>query len=237
MKQFTVAFFLLPFVARTNIQALPQTTPATQEQADSHPSAASYRPGAGTIIVVELLNSIDTKKSMVGTQVEGAVRQDLLYKGRIIIPRNARVIGHVTEAVEYTKEHPSRLGLLFEKIVLKDKKELPFEYPAVIEAVAPPVRHTVVPTSSLDQMPVQMEKGKSTGAAAVDAVQANPNIMGANFPQTTGVISGANRGVIGMKGLSLQKSTAEAVTIVGDKGNVKLSSRTQMVLRVIDGKK
>lgn len=187
--------------------------------------------------MVELLNSIDTKKSMVGTQVEGAVRQDLLYKGRIIIPRNARVIGHVTEAVEYTKEHPSRLGLLFEKIVLKDKKELPFEYPAVIEAVAPPVRHTVVPTSSLDQMPVQMEKGKSTGAAAVDAVQANPNIMGANFPQTTGVISGANRGVIGMKGLSLQKSTAEAVTIVGDKGNVKLSSRTQMVLRVIDGKK
>ena len=237
MKQITALVILLPLAANPAAQPLQQTPTSAQEKVNSDAGTVTYRPGAGTILVVELLDSVDTKKSMVGTVVQCVVRQDLLYEGKIIIPRNARVIGHVTEAVEYNKEHPSRLGLLFEKIVLKDNKELPFEYPAVIEAVAPPVRHSVVPTSSLDQMPVQMEKGKSTGAAAIDAVQANPNIMGGNFPQTTGVISGANRGVIGLKGLTLQKSTAEAVTIVGDKGNVKLGPRTQMVLRVINGAK
>jgi hypothetical protein len=124
--------------------------------------------------------------------------------------------------------------MLFEKVILKDKTELLFQQPAVIEAVAKPIQHVVIPTSRLDQMPVQMEKGKNTGAAAIDAMQSNPNILGANFPQTIGVISAANRGVVGLKGLTLEKSNPEAVTIVDGKGNVKLASRTQMVLRVID---
>jgi hypothetical protein len=236
MKQITLVFFLVSLVAQAASQQLSEAEAASrQEHADA--SAGSFRPGAGTIIVVELLNSLDAKKSSVGDQIECVVRQDLLFKGKIIIPRDARATGHVTEAIEYTKEHSSRLGMLFEKIVLKDKRELLFQYPAVIEAVAAPIKHTVVPTSRLDEMPVQMEKGKSTGGSALDAVQSNPNIMGANFPQTTGVISAANRGVVGLKGLILEKSTPEAVTIVGNKGNVKLVPHTQMVLRVIDGKK
>jgi hypothetical protein len=180
---------------------------------------------------------VDAKKSSVGDQVECVIRQDLLFKGKIIVPRDSRVIGHITEAIGHTKEHSSRLGMLFEKIILKDKTELQFQYPAVIEAVAPPVQHTVVPTSRLDQMPIQMEKGKSTGGAVLDAVQSNPNLMGANFPQTTGVISAANRGVVGLKDLTLEKIAPEAVTIVGAKRDVKLASHTQMVLRVIDRKK
>jgi hypothetical protein len=229
--------------ARTDETVSPQSesrktqvsvTPAAQ--ADTN-STESFRPGAGTVVVVELLRPVDAKKSSVGDQVECVVRQDLLFKGKIIVPRDSRAIGHITEAVAYTKEHSSRLGMLFEKIILKDKTELPFQYPAVIEAVASPIQHTVVPTSRLDQMPVQMEKGKSTGGAALDAVQSNPNIMGANFPQTTGVISAANRGVVGLKDFTLEKSTPEAVTIVGAKRDVKLVAHTQMVLRVIDGKK
>ncbi|MGZ4866751.1 MAG: hypothetical protein ACXV7C_05980 [Candidatus Angelobacter sp.] len=229
--------------ARTDEKVLSQSEPgktqasgAPAAQADTN-STGSFRPGAGTVVVVELLKAVDAKKSSVGDQIECVVRQDLLFKGKIIIPRDSRVTGHITEAIGYTKEHSSRLGMLFEKVVLKDKTELPFQYPAVIEAVASPVQHTVVPTSRLDQMPVQMEKGKSTGGAALDAVQSNPNIMGANFPQTTGVISAASRGVVGLKDLTLEKSTPEAVTIVGDKRDVRLVSHTQMVLRVIDGQK
>jgi hypothetical protein len=213
--------------------------PAEQSQATANQEKpvegnVVYRPGSGTIFVVELLNSLDAKKSRVGDQIECVVRQDLLFKGKVIVPREAKVMGHVTEAIEYTKEHSSRLGMLFEKVILKDKTELLFQQPAVIEAVAKPIQHVVIPTSRLDQMPVQMEKGKNTGAAAIDAMQSNPNILGANFPQTIGVISAANRGVVGLKGLTLEKSNPEAVTIVDGKGNVKLASRTQMVLRVID---
>lgn len=210
---------------------------ATASQENQVEGNVVYRPGSGTIFVVELLNSLDAKKSRVGDRIECVVRQDLLFRGKVIVPHEARVMGHVTEAIEYTKEHSSRLGMSFEKVILKDKTELLFQHPAVIEAVAKPIQHVVIPTSRLDQMPVQMEKGKNTGAAAIDAMQSNPNILGANFPQTIGVISAANRGVVGLKGLTLEKSTPEAVTIVDDKGNVKLASRTQLVLRVIDGTK
>lgn len=231
------------------VKAQPESAPESRGQAasvsgDQSPvkanedSITSFRPGAGTIVVMDLPNGADAKKCHVGDPVEGVVRQDLLFKGKIIVPNNAKVVGHVTEAVSYTKEHGSRLGMVFDKIILpKNKGELPFQYPAVIEAVAAPIRHSVVPTSNLNQLPIQMEKGKSTGGAAMDALQSNPNIMGGNFPQTTGVISGANRGVIGLKDLSLEKSTPEAVTIVGNKRDVKLAAHTQMVLRVTDGKK
>lgn len=54
------------------------------------------------------------------------------------------------------------------------------------------------------------------------------------MPSATGAISGANRGVIGLKGLALETNSPEASVIVSDKGDVKLVFNTQMVLRVTD---
>jgi hypothetical protein len=86
-------------------------------------SAGSFRPGAGTVIVAELSDSLDARKAKVGDQVKCDVVQDLVYKGRVIIPHGAKVLGHVSEASRSTKEQPqSRLGLIFERIVLKDKR-------------------------------------------------------------------------------------------------------------------
>jgi hypothetical protein len=218
-------------------QTEPEPTQAAGTQRDSLADKTVYHPGSGTVFVVEVPEALDAKKLRAGDSVVCVVRQDLLFKGKIIVPHDAKVIGHVTEAMASTKEHSSRLGLLFEKVVLKDKKELTFQYPAVVEAVAGPIKHSVVSTNRVDQMPLQMEKGKSTGSSAMDAVQSNPNIMGGNFPQTTGVISAANRGVIGLKNLALEKSSPETVTIVAAKGDVKLAPHSQMVLRIIDGAK
>ena len=199
-------------------------------------STGAYRPGAGTIILAQLTRSLDVKKLSVGAQVECAVLQDLLYKGKIIIPREARVIGHVTEAAASSKEQPhSRLGLVFDKIVLKDKRELPFQYPAVIAAIAPPISWSLVATTKMQDMPVQMEKGTDTGGAAVGALVANPNLAGANMRSTgTGAINAGNRGVIGIKNLALDTTSPETAVIVSSKGDVKLIFETQMVLRVID---
>ncbi len=129
----------------------------------------------------------------------------------------------------------SRLGLVFEKIVLKDKRELPFQYPAVVMALASPVRRTTVPTTQMTDMPIQMEKGRTTGGAAIDALGANSNLAGANMrAPAEGAIGAANRGVIGIKGLALETPSPEMTVIVSSKGDVKLVFETQMVLRVID---
>ena len=197
-------------------------------------SAGSFSPGAGTVIVAELTKSLDAKKLKVHDPVDCRVTQDLLFKGKVIIPRGASVIGHVTEVDQASKvQRQSRLGMAFEKIILKDKKELAFEYPAIIGALGAPIKRGVSPTTRPDQMPVQMQKGRTTGGALIDALDANASLAGANMPSSTGAIGASNRGVIGLKGLQLEPTNSRNTTIVSTKGDVKLLPETQLVLFVM----
>jgi hypothetical protein len=212
-----------------------QASESPQIKAETN-SAGSFRPGSGTVIVAELSDSLDARKAKEGDQVKCEVVQDLVYTGRVIIPHGAKVLGHVSEASRSTKEQPqSRLGLVFERIVLKDKRELPFQYTAVIMAVAAPIKRTTGPTTQMNDLPVQMEKGRTTGGAAIDAVGANANLAGANMRLPgSGAIGGTNRGVIGIKGLALENTASGTTVIVSAKGDVKLVFETQMVLQVMD---
>ena len=210
-------------------------TQATAQPGDPD-TTGSFRPGAGTVIVIELVKSLDVKKAKVGDKVEGSVLQDLVYKNKVIIPHDAKVVGHVTEATPATKEQPqSRLGLVFEKIVLKDKRELPMQYPAAVTALAPPIRMRSTTTTQTSDMPVQMEKGRSSGGAAIDAVGANANLAGANMrAMGEGVLSATDHGVIRMKHLTLETASDGMAVIVSDKGDIKLEYSVQMVVRVTD---
>ncbi len=217
---------------------------ATQPAND--PGPHEYRPGIGTVIVAELTNSVGAKNAKVGERIECTVDQDLLYRGKVIIPRNAKVVGHVTEVEGATKEHPqSRLGLTFEKILLKDKKELLFQGPAIVVALAPPISRTVRTNTKVGDMPVQMERGgqaspggggsgSSTGSSIMNSIAANPNLMGANTASTSGAISAANRGVIGWPGLFLLKGAPGTSVIASPKGNVELGFESQVVLLVVE---
>jgi hypothetical protein len=222
-----------PAPAKTQSGTAANQTAINQEDTST---TGAYRPGSGTIILAQLAKPLDVRKLSVGAQVECSVIQDLLYKGKIIIPREAKVIGHVTEATASSKEQPqSRLGLVFDRIVLKDKRELPFQYPAVITALAPPINWSLVSTTKMQDMPVQMEKGTDTGGAAVGALVANPNLAGANMRSSgSGAITAGNHGVTGMKGLTLDATNPETSVIVSSKGDVKLGFEVQMVLRVTD---
>jgi hypothetical protein len=212
-------------------------------------SAVEFRPGFGTIIVVELENSVSAKKAKIGDRVECRVIQDLLYQGKIVVPRNAKVVGRVTEAEASTKEHrESRLGLTFEKIVLKNKKELLFQAPAIVVALAPPAKRTVSTTTDVRDMPVEMAKGgqstpgspsggSSTGTSVLNAIAANPNLVGANMGSSSGAIGGANRGVVGWPGLFLLKGAPGTSVIASPKDTVELVFQAQMVLRVVESDK
>ncbi|MCU1332594.1 MAG: hypothetical protein JWM08_1586 [Candidatus Angelobacter sp.] len=220
--------------ALNSISGLAQAPSGTTPQTDLS-SAGSFRPGAGTIIVAELIGPIEAKKLKIDDLVECGVTQDLLYQGKIIIPRGARVAGHVAEVTLSSKaQSQSRLGLIFEKIVLKDKRELTFEYPAVVAALAAPIKRGVVPTTRPEEMPVQMQKGRTTGGALIDALDSNASLAGANMPSSKGAIGAANRGVIGVKGLTLEPVGPHGAVILSLKGDVKLVPETQLVLLVVD---
>ncbi|HEY2495844.1 MAG TPA: hypothetical protein VGK24_02140 [Candidatus Angelobacter sp.] len=188
------------------------------------------------MILAQLAKSLNVRKLKVGGEVEAYVIQDLLYKGKVIVPRDSKVVGHVTEAIASSKEQPhSRLGLLFDKVVLKNKRVLKFQYPALITALAPAIKWGLVATTKMQDMPVQMQKGVDTGGAAVGALVANPNLAGANMRASeTGAIGTGSHGVTGINGLGLDTMNPATTVIVSRKGDIKLPFDTQMVLRVMD---
>jgi hypothetical protein len=66
-------------------------------------------------------------------------------------------------------------------------------------------------------------------------VVATSTLAGANMrARGEGVIGATARGVIGMKHLTLETGSDEMTVVVSDKGNVKLESAVQMVVRVTD---
>jgi hypothetical protein len=131
--------------------AMPQAPTNTDAQATSataastNASATSTQTGiaAGTAINAELSKGLDSKKVKQGDPVQARVVQDVVVAGKVAVPRNAKLIGHVTQVTAGAKGQPSSLGIAFDKAVLKNRQEIPVH--AVIQALAPAPR---MPASS-----------------------------------------------------------------------------------------
>jgi hypothetical protein len=242
MKAIVLCLFALASFFANSAYAAQATGPVSNQNqapatgtATSQDNAAStqYRPGVGTIMVAELTNAISSKKAKVGDRVECTVREDLLYQAKVVIPRNAKVLGRVTEVQPSTKEHPeSRLGLSFDRILLKGKQELLFQNPAIVVALAPPIKRMVKTNTNMTDLPVAMQRGVPTGRAALSAVTEKPDIVGANVASSSGDINVKNRGVIGWPDLFLVKGAPGTAVIASQKDNIELWFETQLVLRV-----
>jgi len=209
--------------------SLLQTIPVygLQTQANSPgPGDPGYRPSSGTLVCVDLPRSLDARKLKQGDEIVSRITQDLIYDGKVIVPREAKVIGSVADLKVGTKDDlESRLLLVFRKIVTKDGREFEFEYPAFVRALAPE-RRAAASSTNLSDLPVKAELGN-----AVDRVSTAPITLGDKNGVTYGVILPTATGVFGLNGLRLSDSS-KGVYIVAPKGNIKLEYGAQMVLCV-----
>jgi biotin carboxyl carrier protein len=88
-------------------------------------------------ILAEFKGSLNVKKLKPGDQIRAEVSQDVLAHGKIVIPIESKLLGHVTEVKTSSKEDlQSRLGVVFDKVLLKHHQELDFQ--GVIQALSPP---------------------------------------------------------------------------------------------------
>lgn len=117
-----------------------RSSPAGAARISAAP-ASSTRPRViplGSTLVAELAGSLNVKKLKVGERVKAKLAQDLISGGMLVAKSGSKVLGHVTEVERRTKDNSqSRLGVVFDKILLKKHHELDFE--AIVLAVAPPV--------------------------------------------------------------------------------------------------
>lgn len=199
---------------------------------------------AGTVIPAELSKSLDAKKSKPGDKIEAKTTMDLLSKGQVVVPRNTKIIGHVTAAKPRTKESSdSMLGIVFDRISMKGGQELPVQ--ASIQALAAPLQRVFSGSEPMSESPSSMppsggaQQGSTMGGAGRPGTssstpppfptQGSPSET--NVPNSAGKVLDPNsQGVVGLEGLSLT-SSPQASVISSSTDNVHLDSGTQLILR------
>jgi hypothetical protein len=141
-------------IAKPAAAAAATVTPPVTKVKDAKPKA-SY-------MLVELSKTLKAKKLKVGDKVKAEVSQDIVAHGKVIIPVETKLVGHVTEVSARDSEHPeSRLGIVFDRILLKHFHDIDFE--AVVQAVSQPV----VRRSRVDE-PSQMLPPSMVGGVSRD---------------------------------------------------------------------
>jgi hypothetical protein len=187
---------------------------------------------SGVAMAAELSKSIDARKAKTGDRIEAKTTQDMLSNGKIVIPHDSKITGHITESQGRAKgqkgDSTSSLGIAFDTLTLKGGQEIPLH--AEIQAIAKPVQ--VVPNAAGTETPgggtlagggypgaspqtgAGAAPGSNPGSAPTNPSSTQqPGSEGGNAPDHTagpmGVISVQNQGVVGMKGFSLNSNDQE----------------------------
>ncbi len=249
----TLAIMLLALLASTCLAQTAQSTGSAQTSATmgtaSQQNQDQFELTNGTRIGAVLTKSIDAKKAKPGDEVEAKTLSDVSARGSVAIPKNSKLMGHVTEVKPYAKgEATSALKIQFDHAVLKNGTQVPVH--AVIQAIAAPQNEAVAGAGGSDD--VSAAGGTASGGysgggmAGRGAMGAPPAAAGARpesdagssgglVRNTTGALTSATTGVIGLHGIDLDaqsSSAAQGSVLTSREKNVKLDSGTRLVLRV-----
>lgn len=238
------------------------TAPPSQPQASTTPTspaggqspADGPRIAPGSIIPVALTKSVDAKKAKMGDEIVALVTMDMKSTtGEIIVPKDTKVVGHVTEAQARNKEQKeSQLGITFDQAVLKNQQvQLPMSIQAVIgqqpnnnsndnsgsggsaPSASPSPSGTGTSSSSpmAGRSPSQSPQPQPSASAESSAAgTSQDSSSGSNRP----TINGQTQGVVGISNLNLSPNSnaKQGSTLTSEKNNVKLESGTMLLLRV-----
>jgi hypothetical protein len=148
-------------------------------QAQAAPKATTTPQNKSSFLLVELSKTLKANKLKPGDKVKAEVSQDVISHGKIIIPAETEVVGHVTEVnPREGGKGESRLGIVFDRILLKHFHDINFQ--AVVQAVRPPVIRRSRVDEPSQMLPPSIMMGNIRGSS--------PN------PSTTGRSSGLSGG-------------------------------------------
>lgn len=228
---------LLVFVSTTVFAGFQRGSATNSQSAamllQTTPAQMSDRLENGSILYAELTKTVDAKKAKVGDPVSAVLVADVLAHGKIVVRHDSKLLGHVTEVQLHTKETPeSRLGIVFDKVIVKDG-EVSFQ--SLLLAIRP-AEH---PVSDVPAPP------SPRSGSAITPIQNNryPSPQGSNSAPRIDTTLGsemkshdrnlAGTGPTDIDGLSLSSSgNGGAQTIVSTQHTVKLESGVRIELRV-----
>jgi hypothetical protein len=242
----------------------PQNSPQTQAPAGATSTpqgqtAHATRIAPGSVIPVQLTKTVDAKKAKTGDEVVAKVTMDMKTQtGEVLVPKDTKVIGHVTEAQPRNKEQKeSQLAIAFDRAVTKDGNNM--QVPMSIQAVigqqqnqndqsntpagrqqAAGVPSGAAPTGASGANGSSGSTGKSSGMGGTQAPTPSPSATAGDTAETAGAnggqppITAQTQGVIGISNLTLSPPAngAQGSVMTSEKNNVKLESGTMLLLKV-----
>jgi hypothetical protein len=227
--------------------------PATQSAPSNPAPTSALRIAPGSVIPVELTKSIDAKKVKIGDEVEAKVTQDLkAANGEVIVPKDTKVIGRVTEVEARNKEQKeSQVGIAFDHAITKAGGSVPLAM-SIQAIIAPPSSNPNNGNAGSEGVG-QSPPGSGAGMTGNNGARSAGMGVGAAPPPSPGSsapgdeastaqssanahqpINGNTQGVVGLSHLKLSvaANATQGSVISSEKGNVKLDSGTFMLLRV-----
>ena len=229
----------------------PQSPAARFAQSSLDQGTGALLVAPGSVIPVELTKTVDAKKAKTGDEVEGRITQDLKGENfEVVIPKNTKVIGRITEAEARNKEQKeSQVGIAFDQVATKNGPDV--SLPMTVQAIIAPPNATPdngYAGSETTGQPVSPSSGgmggNSNGRSGMGAGAPPPSLG----PSTTGgdvstgtqtgtnprqPITANTQGVVGLANLKLSAGgTTQGSIISSEKSNVKLESGTLMLLKV-----
>ena len=235
MKAHFISISALFLCLTSGVAQVSSTPPSGNNSAIQ--AVSSNELASGTILEVELSKSLDARKIKANDKFEARTAVDLLSHGQIVIPRNTKIIGHVTEAKAHSNQSPdSVVGIVFDKAVLKNGRELPLQ--ASVQALGRPLlTATAFPPDDQPGMPTPAagQRGSRIGSAAGPSIPnpggypssaasgVPPDMPPAPKVRTVSPLGPTSKGVVGIKGLTLDSSGAASV--VSSKTDERASRR------------
>lgn len=194
----------------------------------------------GTGIYAELNGGIDSKKAKAGDAISLHTTEPVKSNDdRTILPKGTKLVGRITQSAARSKgADESALGMVFDKAILKDGRELPLN--VTIQAVGAPV----VFSAGADPSPAPDPASSGTTRTSPMGGRGGPPSA---QPPTGGVGSGSrttlegdssplgpnSHGVLGLRGLTLTTvpgNNAMVSVLTSDGKNVHLDSGTRFLL-------
>ena len=119
----------------------------------------------GTALNAELSSPIDSKKCQPGDPVNARTTEAAKSEGKTVIPKGAKLIGHVTQASARSKgAAESSLGIVFDRAILKSGQEIPLNNFA-IQALASAQSNASAAGADMDAMAGVGTSTAGSGAA------------------------------------------------------------------------
>jgi predicted transglutaminase-like cysteine proteinase len=194
-------------------QAQTDASSRTSAAATAQNGQANAGLTSGTAFNAALSSPLDSKKCKPGDAVNARTTEAVKSQGRTVIPKGAKLVGHVTQASARAKgETESALGIVFDKAILKNGQEIPLN--VAIRALASAQGSASMAGDEMDTMggPSGSAAGgareiggvtSAAGGAVGTVTNTAANVGGAasstinSAASAGGNVAGASRGAIG----------------------------------------